>query len=61
MLMVKLHIKNQLNDGMTIEFCSGPKEYELKYEEEVTIEVEDEDCMYFDIVSLPDTTPRKKK
>jgi len=43
---MKLHIKNQL-DGK-IEFCSGQKEYELDPDQEITIEVSDEDCMYFD-------------
>lgn len=47
---MKLHIKNQLNDKHIIEFCCGQMEYSLKPEEEVTIEVSDEDCMYFDIV-----------
>ena len=47
---MKLHIKNQLNDGLAIEFCCGQKEYTLAPEEEVTVEVNDEDCMYFDIM-----------
>lgn len=51
--MSKIHVKNQLNDGLTIEFCCGDKEYVLKYNEDQTIEVSDEDCMYFDIVSKP--------
>ncbi len=46
---MKLHIINQLNKGLTIEFCCGDKEYTLKPEENVTIEVNDEDCMYLDI------------
>lgn len=50
MKRVKLHIKNQLNKGLEIDFCVGYKEYSLKHDEEITIEVEDEDCVYFDIV-----------
>ena len=46
---MKLHIKNQL--GGKIEFCLGEKEYELAPEEEMTIEVKDEDCMYFDKIN----------
>lgn len=47
---MKLHIKNQLNDNLTIEFCCGPKEYTLQHDQEIDIEAEDGDCMYFDIV-----------
>jgi hypothetical protein len=47
---MKLHIKNQLNGDLTIEFCCGQEEYTLEPEEEVTLEVQDEDCMYLDIV-----------
>ena len=47
---MKLHIKNQLNKGLAIEFCCGEKEYALGHEEEIEIEVQDEDCMYLDIV-----------
>ncbi|MBW2672753.1 MAG: hypothetical protein JRD89_04945 [Deltaproteobacteria bacterium] len=43
---MKIHIKNQLSGK--IEFCAGMKEYELEPEQEVTIEVEDEDCVYLD-------------
>lgn len=49
-ITAKLHIKNQLNGGLTIEFCSGQNEYVLAPGKEATIEVQDEDCMYFDIV-----------
>jgi hypothetical protein len=42
-------VKNQLNNGLTIEFCCGEKEYVLKRGEEVTIEIKDGDCIYFDI------------
>jgi hypothetical protein len=45
---IKLHIKNQAL--FRIEFCCGEKEYELEPDQQVTIEVEDEDCMYFDQV-----------
>ncbi|HOV80379.1 MAG TPA: hypothetical protein PK728_09785 [Bacillota bacterium] len=48
--MIKLHVKNQLNSGLTIEFCCGEKEYTLGPEEEIAIEVQDGDCMYFDVV-----------
>jgi len=47
---MQLFIKNQLNDGLAIEFCCGKKEYELKHDEEVTIEIKEDVCMYFDIV-----------
>ncbi len=47
---MKLHIKNQLNNGLEIEFCCGDKEYQLKNDEETIIEIEEDDCMYFDIV-----------
>jgi len=43
---LKLHLKNQL-DGK-IELCAGTREYELEPEEEITIDVEDEDCVYLD-------------
>jgi hypothetical protein len=46
--MPQIIVKNQLNNGLTIEFCCGEKEYTLKHDEEVTVEVEDGDCMYFD-------------
>jgi len=39
-----------VNGNLTIEFCCGQGEYVLAPEEEVTIEVQDEDCMYLDIV-----------
>ncbi|MCL6478318.1 MAG: hypothetical protein K6T65_07855 [Peptococcaceae bacterium] len=54
---MKLHIKNQLNG--IIEFCCGEKEYELNPEQEITIEVKDEDCMYFDTVHLLDERCQK--
>jgi len=47
---MQLLIKNQLNDGLTIEFCCGEKEYTLRHDEEATIEVQEDACMYFDIV-----------
>ncbi|WP_128739137.1 hypothetical protein [Desulfocucumis palustris] len=43
---MKLHIKNQLSGK--IEFRIGSKEYELDPDQEITIEANDEDCMYFD-------------
>lgn len=45
---MKLHIKNQLSGK--IEFCCGEKEYELEPEQEISIEVKDEDCIYLDTV-----------
>lgn len=47
---MKIHVKNQLNNGHIIEFCCGEREYKLEPEEEVTIEIQDEDCMYLDTV-----------
>jgi hypothetical protein len=47
---VKLIIQNQLNDGLTIEFCCGDKEYILSHNEKTTIEIEEDSCMYFDVV-----------
>jgi hypothetical protein len=47
---LKIHIKNQLKGKVA--FCAGMKEYELEPGQEVTIEVEDEGCMYFDQVTL---------
>jgi hypothetical protein len=47
---MQLFVKNQLNDGLTIEFCCGDKEYTLKHDEETTIEIQENVCMYFDIV-----------
>jgi len=47
---VKIHIKNQLNNEHEIEFCCGDKEFKLGPEEEVTVEVQDEDVIYFDVV-----------
>ncbi|TEB10656.1 hypothetical protein [Pelotomaculum propionicicum] len=43
---MKLYIKNQLLS--TIEFCCGQKEYKLEPEQEITIEAQDEDYLYFD-------------
>lgn len=45
---MKIHIKNQL--PVAIEFCCGQKEYELEPEQEITIEVQDEDCLYLDTI-----------
>ena len=42
----RLHIENQTGD--TIDFCCGKGEYSLKPDEKITVEVRDEDCMYFD-------------
>jgi 3-isopropylmalate dehydratase small subunit len=47
--MPQIFVKNQLNNGLTIEFCCGDKEYQLKHDEKITIEIEDGDCLYFDI------------
>jgi len=54
--MAEIYVKNQLNDGLEIEFCVGDKEYRLEHNEEVTIDVEDGSCMYFDIAA-----PKKGK
>jgi hypothetical protein len=50
-MSVKIHIANQLNGDKMIEFCCGEKEYTLLNGQEVDIEVEDGDCMYFDGVN----------
>lgn len=47
---MKIHIKNQLNT-LTVEFCCGEKEYRLGPGEVIAINIQDEDCMYFDTVS----------
>jgi uncharacterized protein YneR len=47
---MKITINNQLNDGFTIEICVGEKEHTLRPDHEVTVEVEDEDIIYFDTV-----------
>lgn len=44
----KLHIKNQ--SGYSIDFCCGMGEYSLMPDEKITIEVNDEDYMYFDTI-----------
>ncbi len=45
---LNLNIKN--DNEHTIEFCCGPKEYVLEPGQEIKIEIEDEDYMYFDVV-----------
>jgi len=45
---LKLHIKN--DNKLTVEICCGEKEYTLSPDEEITIEVNDEDRMYFDAI-----------
>ncbi len=45
---MKLNVKN--DNGHTMEFCCGEKEYTLSPGEEVSIEINDEDYMYFDEV-----------
>lgn len=45
---LSLNIKN--DNEHTIEFCCGPKEYVLEPGQEIKIEIEDEDYMYFDAV-----------
>lgn len=52
-IYMKIHIKNQMNGK--IEFCCGEKEYELEPGQKITIEVNDEDCMYFDQFIRDDT------
>lgn len=53
-MKLKLHIKNQLKGK--IEFCCGKNEYELEPEQEVTVQVADEDCMYFDTIVFNDNS-----
>jgi len=48
---VEIHVKNQLGNGLSIQFCCGEREYELKPEEEIAIEVQEGDCLYLDVVS----------
>lgn len=50
---MEIHMKNQLNDGLTIEFCCGDKEYCLEHDEEKIIEIEEDVCLYFDVVYKP--------
>lgn len=50
---MKIFVKNQLNNGLSIEFCCGEKEYCLDYDEEKVIDVQEDDCLYFDIVKSP--------
>ncbi len=50
---MRIFVKNQLNDGLSIEFCCGDKEYCLDYDEEKVIDVEEDDCLYFDVVCKP--------
>jgi len=45
---MKLVIKNE--NLLTVEFCCGEKEYLLEPSEELVIEVNDGDCMYFDAI-----------
>jgi hypothetical protein len=49
----RIHIKNQLNDKLTIEFCCGNKEYKLDHDEQQPVDIEDGDCLYLDIVCKP--------
>jgi hypothetical protein len=43
-----IYVRNQT--VFTMEFCCGENEYALSPEEEITIEIKDGDCMYFDEV-----------
>jgi hypothetical protein len=47
---MQIQVKNQLNNGLTIEFCCGDKEYILAHNEETTIDITEDVCMYLDIV-----------
>jgi hypothetical protein len=49
-IILILHIKNQINGKPTVELCCGEKEYVLAPEEEVSVEVGEEDCIYLDVV-----------
>lgn len=51
--MPQIYVKNQLNDGLTIEFCCGEKEYLLGPNEEKVIAIEEDVCVYFDVVYKP--------
>jgi hypothetical protein len=51
--MPKIIVKNQLNNGLAIEFCCGDKEYVLEPEGETEIEIAEDVCMYFDVVKKP--------
>ena len=45
---MKINIKNE--NGYTVEFCCGEDEYTLEPGEEISVEVEEEDCIYLDVV-----------
>lgn len=47
-MRVNLNVKN--DNEHTIEFCCGSKEYVLEPGQEIRIEVDDEDVLYFDVV-----------
>jgi hypothetical protein len=48
-LKLILYLKNE--NGHLMQFCCGDKEYVLEPGEEISIEVSDQDCMYFDEVT----------
>lgn len=48
--MPQIHIKNQLNNELTIEFCIADQEYTLAHEEKAIIDVIEDVNMYLDIV-----------
>ena len=50
---MRIFVKNQLNNGQSIEFCCGEKEYCLEYDEEKVVDIEEDDCLYFDVVCKP--------
>lgn len=49
--MVKLHVRND-NPELTVDFCVGMKEYSLKPSEQITIEANDGDHVYFDAIQV---------
>ena len=49
--MVKLHVRND-NPELTVDFCVGMKEYSLKPSEQITIEANDGDYVYFDAIQV---------
>jgi hypothetical protein len=51
--MPQIHVKNQLNDGLTIDFCCGDKEYQLETNEEIVIDITEDVCLYLDVVRKP--------
>jgi hypothetical protein len=49
----KVIVSNQLNDGLTMLFCCGDKEYSLEYGKQTEIEVTADVYLYLDTVKKP--------